>query len=271
MKFQLYSDVHLEFGYLNPQKHPDADVLVLAGDIITARSFYDHGNVGHKGMRFFKKVSQLFKHVIYVAGNHEHYHGKFEKTHGLLRQALRQFDNIHILDGESVEIDDVLFVGTTLFTNYRNGNPDAMHMAEVRMNDYRFIETVVPPTSPYTTSVKINSDFLLSRHIQELAKLCELADNHGKVAVVTHHAPTYKSLDTKYLSTGLDSCYASALENIILDRPQIKCWVHGHVHKTNNYEVGGCTVHSNPAGYPINTKGGRENSAFDRTYVVEIT
>jgi predicted phosphodiesterase len=104
MKIQLASDLHLEFHDLNLQNQNGADVLVLSGDICTAQDLHDHPNVfvdpwapgamddlrrqvgkAQRFRDFFKRVSFQFPHVIYVMGNHEHYHGKFDRSAAYLR------------------------------------------------------------------------------------------------------------------------------------------------------------------------------------------
>ena len=41
MKIQIVSDLHLEFSDINIKNGPDADVLILSGDIFVAEDLYD--------------------------------------------------------------------------------------------------------------------------------------------------------------------------------------------------------------------------------------
>ena len=83
MKIALASDVHLEFGPLEINNTDGADVLVLSGDICVARDLGDrdvHNLLGehtksHRYHTFFEYCATQFNHVIYIAGNHEHYNG----------------------------------------------------------------------------------------------------------------------------------------------------------------------------------------------------
>ena len=74
MKIQYCSDLHLEFAQ-NEKFLADnpiqavGDILVLAGDII----YWEPENFKH---RFFDYVSDHFKAVYYIPGNHEFYSGK---------------------------------------------------------------------------------------------------------------------------------------------------------------------------------------------------
>ena len=147
MKIQLASDVHLEFGPISLDNH-GADVLVLSGDICVAADLMsvDNNDVLDRFARsstihtFFQECCSRFKHVIYIMGNHEHYHGDFATTFGKLKERLGYLVNLHILEKESVMIDDVTFICGTLWTNMNKEDP--MTMAHVRgvMNDYRIID-----------------------------------------------------------------------------------------------------------------------------------
>ena len=114
MKFALASDVHLEFGPLELKNTENADVLVLAGDICVAKDLrekddvqFDRFDRNKKIHEFFQQACAEFPHVIYTAGNHEHYHGDFNDTYRNLRSYLGYLENLHILDKQSVKIEDV--------------------------------------------------------------------------------------------------------------------------------------------------------------------
>ena len=48
--------------------------------------------------------------------------------------------------------------------------------------------------------------------------------------MVTHHAPSYKSVAPEFLHTGTVGAYASDLEPIMYEHDNIVAWCHGHVH-----------------------------------------
>ena len=112
MKLALCSDLHLEFGDLVLTNTENADVLILSGDIMIASDLHDHpepevpytpevlktlGNrqiAAHKCRDFLKRVSNEFPHVIYIAGNHEYYHGNFPGSQKDLRNECAKFNKI---------------------------------------------------------------------------------------------------------------------------------------------------------------------------------
>jgi len=68
--------------------------------------------------------------------------------------------------------------------------------------------------------------------------------------VVGHHAPSKASTHPRYKDEfQLNGAYSSDLTEFILDRRQIKLWVHGHTHDAYDYMVGTTRVVCNPRGY----------------------
>lgn len=64
MKIICYSDLHFEFGWIfRPPADSDADLMILAGDIITCKDYTPLS-------RFLQNWQKL---VLYVMGNHEYY------------------------------------------------------------------------------------------------------------------------------------------------------------------------------------------------------
>jgi Icc-related predicted phosphoesterase len=72
------------------------------------------------------------------------------------------------------------------------------------------------------------------------------------VVVITHHAPSFMSISEQYRGPGdyhMNGGYASDLSEFILDHPQIKAFVHGHVHSQHSYDIGDTRILCNPRGY----------------------
>jgi hypothetical protein len=88
-----------------------------------------------------------------------------------------------------------------------------------------------------------------------------------KVWVLTHHAPSYQSVSTKYRSSGIaNGAYVSDLDDLILDHASIKYFSHGHTHESMDYMIGDCRVVCNPRGYyPTEV-----NENFNPNFEVEI-
>lgn len=290
MKIALCSDVHLEFGPISLENTGNAEVLILSGDICVARDLLEHdpyGLIPHtlsvRYHTFFQECCARFPHVIYIAGNHEHYHGDFGTTHEKLRQRLGYLKNLHILDKETFTLGDTTFIGGTLWTDMNKEDPNTLYAIRGVMNDYRQIQNsnemcsvrvFVPKDKPvgmtdeewlalpYEDRQRVEfkerpSHFIpetsVADHKLMLAAInkCVLEAPAGqRIVVVGHHAPTKSSTHPRYAGeTLINGAYSSDLSDFILDRPKIKLWTHGHTHEVWDYMVGSTRILCNPRGY----------------------
>jgi Icc-related predicted phosphoesterase len=263
MKISYLSDVHLEFlNWPDFSKETGGDVLLLAGDITTAAMFRPHrtDSDAKKHSKYLKKFKtdliDKYDAVYMVMGNHEHYNSIFKNTKQDLIDGFARHDlnKIRILDNDSVKIGDWTLVGATLWTDFNHADPFTMFTVEKGMNDYRLIGKEDVSDMNYfnrTSNRKIDAQFILEQHQTSLSYIYEVAKENDKVIVMTHHAPTSKSLNTDHSGNSLDYAYFSNLSDLILDRESIKFWIHGHTHMTVDYDVGQCRVLSNQRGYYI--------------------
>jgi len=275
MKIALCSDVHLEFGMTDKIKNPGGvDVLILSGDILVVRDLMDYDPYGivdfGKSTRyheFFADCVREFPHVVYVAGNHEHYHGDFKYTISDLKKRLAYLKNVHVLDKETFELDDVMFVGGTLWTDMNKEDPMTLHAISRMMNDFRCVENSNRVVNYKTFDDNENPDKPTFR--TRPARFCpeDAVEDHKKMlyyirivyedmppwkqmVVVGHHTPSHFSCHPKYKDDQLmNGGYHSDLSEFILDRPGIKLWTHGHTHEVFDYTIGDTRVVCNPRGY----------------------
>jgi Icc-related predicted phosphoesterase len=254
MKISYLSDLHLEWlNWPDFSKESGGDVLLLAGDITTAAMIRPHRTDAdaRKHSKYLKKFKtdliDKYDAVYMVMGNHEHYNSIFKNTKQDLLDGFARHDltKIRILDNDSVKIGDWTLIGATLWTDFNRADPFTMYVVEKGMNDYKLIrkEDVSDSTR------KIDAQFILEQHQTSLAYLYQVAKDNDKVIVMTHHAPTSKSLNTDHSGNNLDHAYFSNLSDLILDTDSIKYWIHGHTHMTVDYPVGQCRVLSNQRGY----------------------
>lgn len=277
MKIKLVSDLHLEFSDVNIPNNEGCDVLILSGDIMTAQDLHDHpeesinplvplGSRQQTASRFrdfFRRVSFQFPNVIYVAGNHEYYHGKFPDAIQYLKEECARYPNIHFLEMDTKEIDDVTFVGATLWTDMNRGDPITLHAIGDMMNDYRVVRN---SEHGYT---KLRPSHTLSRHRKSLEyiKTVVETDPTKKYVVVGHHAPSKLSVKPQYEDEHImNGAYSSDLSGFILDHPQIKLWTHGHTHDCFDYMLGSTRIVCNPRGY----EGYEPDSGWDVKIVLEV-
>jgi len=288
MKIAICSDVHLEFGQLELENTHNAEVLVLSGDICTAVDLRVTDSIlssakTDRYLDFFTACSRNFPHVVYVMGNHEHYHGDYATSAGILKDALKHLPNIHVLDKEVFTLGDYVFLGGTLWTDMNNEDEMTMNHVSRRMNDFQIcknslrevnFKTFEPKEKPegmsdedfnllpyeqrYKNVFKTREATLSPQDVVEdhKAMLKFIETNYNMTPpwmttiVVGHHAPSKSSEHPRYAhDTLMNGAYNSRLDQFIMDRPGIKLWTHGHTHEDFDYMIKGCRVVCNPRGY----------------------
>jgi len=262
MKIAVCSDLHLDFGSLTLENKDNADVLILSGDICVAKDLLELGSQRDKSEaihEFFKNCSGEFKHVIYITGNHEHYHGDFATTLRDLKYNLQYFQNLHILDKETVTLDGVTFIGGTLWTDMNESDPMTLNAIGSMMNDFRCVKNSNKKVSFRDADGNFHervAKFSPQDAVEDHNKMVDYiyhvvrGKDNQKFVVVGHHAPSKLSTHPRYQNeTLMNGGYSSDLSQFILDNPQIKLWTHGHTHETFDYVIGETRIVCNPRGY----------------------
>lgn len=267
MKIYVTSDIHLEFGDCDIKNEDNVDVLILSGDIMIAQDMHDHAEPANAieqsmmansqglGRRqqaaqrfrdFLKRASDQFPHVVYVAGNHEFYHGKWPIGLQYLRDECARFSNVYFMENDARTIDDVTFIGCTLWTDMNRGDPLTLHSVEGMMNDFQIIRN----SDHGFRALKPADVALAHRYSVEYIREAVRDKSDQKFVVVGHHAPSKASIKPRYAKDHLmNGAYSSDLSEFILDHPQIQLWTHGHTHDDFDYMVGTTRVVCNPRGY----------------------
>ena len=253
MRLNIVSDLHLsQAGLALPES--DAGLVVLAGDIARPEQAIEWAN-------------RLAKPVLYVPGNHEFYGASIPGTLARLRQ-LCAGTRVQLLDGDEVQIGNVRFLGATLWTDFQlygdgKGRASAVEAALRLMRDFQRIHADDAQTELFTPS---HSAALFARDAAWLAG--KLAEPHqGPTVVITHHAPSPRSVHPRFAGSPLNACFVSDAEHLLAGgRAQL--WIHGHTHDSFDYVLNGTRVVCNPRGYARD--GVNENAAFDPAFSVEV-
>jgi Icc-related predicted phosphoesterase len=274
MKIAVCSDIHLEFGTISLDNTEGADVLILGGDICVAKDLNNRDEYGvmdrwarsEKWHQFFQECCYRFPNVIYIMGNHEHYHGDYANTIARLRDKLGYLANLYILDKEMVKVGDVTFIGGTLWTDMNNEDPITLNAMSGMMNDFRCVtnsnrvvnyKTYNDPENPDIPTFKTRvasfspEDAVVDhKEMLEYIRLMIEGKFDQKFVVVGHHAPSKLSTHPRYADEVImNGGYSSSLEEFIMDHPQIKLWTHGHTHEDFDYMIGSTRIVCNPRGY----------------------
>ena len=258
MKIALGSDLHLEFGAIELHNTEAADVLILSGDILVAKHLNGVHHHDSRYRKFFKECCERFPRVIYVLGNHEHYAYDIQGTTAHLKRELIH-NNLYILDNETVDIDDYTFIGTTLWTNMNEEDSLTLYHVDSMMSDYRTILNSARTLNEYGKPARLTPEDTVVLHKKGMDYINHITYNRPnyKFVVVGHHCPSFKSVHPKYAHDKImNGAFASALDDFIAYRPQIRLWTHGHTHEPFDYVIGETRVVCNPRGY-----SGREPGA----------
>jgi predicted phosphohydrolase len=205
---------------------------VLAGDI-------DHGT---KGLDWARAA---FPHhpIVYVAGNHEYYGEAIPKLTDELRTRAAVLD-IAYLENDVADVAGVRFVGCTLWTDLELFGPhpwvaDAVLEAMV---DYRSIRV-----SPQYRRLRPGDTVRMHRTSRQWLEQV-LTESGAGTVVVTHHAPSARSLSPRYAQDPVSAAYASNLD-VLVETYAPALWIHGHTHYCVDYTIGSTRVVSNQRGY----------------------
>lgn len=250
MKIRVLSDLHLEFTDYVPADLPSCgeDLVVLAGDI----------GVGTDGIKW-AKLAIRDRPVVYVLGNHEFYQQDWDELL-VEAHAVAAGSNVTVLENESIEIAGLRILGCSLWTDFlamgRITASAAAAIAKEGMTDYRLIRR------------NRRRDALQPSHTMERCQQSrqwlegEIASASGPLLVVTHHAPTLRTLNPEFLLQLSNAAFHNDFDHLI--RPPVIACIHGHTHFSCREEVNGIPVISNQRGYP------REGAGFEWDFVINL-
>jgi predicted phosphodiesterase len=264
VKIQLLSDLHLEVHpHFVPVPAPEADVLVLAGDVGSYQSGSQLMDADFGLARFSPRLGWPVP-VLFVPGNHEYDAQDFDQAHARLQETCERL-GITFLERGVVNSTTLLpdsrsprlpvrFIGTTLWSDF-----DALAMAptsaqtttqalQLREKAYRAANFYLRKAA--TTR---HGQPMLAEQMRQQALLCQAwlrealaTPFEGQTVVITHFAPSLQSADPRYGRTPGTAGFCNALDALL---PQARLWLHGHLHCPSDYVVDGCRVVANPLGY----------------------
>ncbi len=196
----------------------------------------------------------------YVPGNHEFYGGAIDSVSAELER-LSAGSCIRMLDNSETVIGRVRFLGTTLWTDFElfgegQSRAEAMAQGQQFMRDFSRIRLTEDEDTVFSPE---SCAALFVRNARWLDAKLDVAHD-GPTVVITHHAPSRKSVHPRFAGSLLSACFVSDAERL-LGGDRVQLWIHGHTHDTFDYVVNGTRVLCNPRGYAKD--GVNENLLFD--------
>lgn len=241
MKIQYMSDLHLEFGAKRKFRiSPDADILILAGDIYTKPASL------HKFLKKLLKERRV--PILFTPGNHEYYgHHLGDAIYSEWRNAvIESGDWCYCLNNQSILIGKILFTGTTLYSDL--SNPQEALEVSYCLNDFRIV-------SGMTVGVW-QKKFLASKEYLTFA-LSILAQGKHKewpkpraTVIFSHFTPLRcaELTDPQFFGSLTNAGFASDLSELILEH-QPDVWIYGHNHYNKDFQLGKTRLVTNQLGY----------------------
>jgi predicted phosphodiesterase len=225
MNIQLISDLHYEFW--NDQiKIEDfiapADVLVVAGDLA----------VGPRNCAsLLNTLSKHYPHVVYVAGNHEYY------GYHLSEFKIGLPSNVHFLNPGKVKIDNVTFIGATLWTDFRH-DVKIKQLAARAIADFTRISNFSPERAASIS--KLEREYIKFQY----------EETQGKKVIITHFLPAIQCVSPYWALRGgeLNKYFANDMDEWV-ETLEDTTWLFGHTHDRINTRIGSTNLISNPYGY----------------------
>lgn len=233
---QVCSDIHLERDDISDISKiitPDAEILVLAGDIGNPmKSIYNN---------FLNYYSKLFNIIFIITGNHEYYGNSMIETNKKIEEICDLYDNIHFLNNKTFKYEGILFIGTTLWSLIPEDYTVYNQLSS--MNDFKLIKEF---TLEEYRKLFINNVKFIKNNLEENS------------IIITHHAPSMKCVAEEYKYDKVNCCFASDLDELFMNNKVIG-WIYGHTHnnlslisnekfmysncyRTNNYNLCGTVI-----------------------------
>ncbi len=236
--------------------------LIIAGDLWTSRKY-----LAFCGEHFWlATVAKRFYCVIFVLGNHDLWDSNISNEYNNVRNDLAKsgLTNVYLIQDSQIVIDNVKFLGGTLWTDMNKQDPlTRLSWQNAMANDRKYITI----GNAYH---KIKESDVLAAHFKTRSYIFDNAtrdNSNQKIVVISHHAPTNLSIDDRYADDTLRAGYYHSDIGNEIAYSEIDLWFHGHTHNSVNYLVHQCRVVNNPRGYHYDDM---LNKQFDETHLFNI-
>ena len=224
MRLQLLSDLHLETENFEPQPAPDAELLVLGGDIDSTWAGYE-----------------LFRGwpvpVLVLPGNHEFDGRDIDAALPALRAHCAGL-GLTLLERESVVLTSaagrrVRFTATTRWSDFDLFGAAQRDRALRAAGYFMKVMKATRHGAPFDADA-VREEALASRAwlAEELAR--PAAGAWDATVAVTHFAPSLRSADPRYGKQPGTASFCNADDDLL---PRADVWVHGHLHCRHDYTV----------------------------------
>jgi hypothetical protein len=224
VKIQLLSDLHLETEAFDPLPHPDADLLVLAGDIDSS-------------WNALERFAGWPVPALFVAGNHEFDGRELNDAWPALRDRCARV-GLRLLEREATVMRapdgrSLRFVGTVRWCDFDAFGPTRFESA---LRAGRYFQRVMQATrdgAPFDAEA-VRREALVCRDWLAATLAEEAAGRWDATIAITHFAPSLRSADPRYGKQSGTASFCNADDALL---PGATLWLHGHLHCRHDYRV----------------------------------
>lgn len=284
-QFDYISDVHIDFWLgdtdiksnkfqrkldffmnsvlcLDPDK---SNTIIIAGDI---------GHYFKQNTAFLLRLKDYYKNIVITYGNHDMYlvslkqQEQYNYSSYSRLSELKQFcidNDIHFLDGDTVELDGIKIGGTGMSWDYSYAEQfDGYDKENTKklfrdvMNDSRLIMQSKPLYTHLPYGRKLRDNFWDQEEFfkEQYQKLSLISDVD---VMVTHYGPIIPDgMPDMYRNETSTFYYFNGISDIQRINPKV--WIFGHTHDYYDFDVGTTRMLCNPLGYPNENKYGTVNT-----------
>jgi Calcineurin-like phosphoesterase len=224
VRIQLLSDLHLESEAFEPMPHPEAELLVLAGDIDAT-------------WRGYERFAGWPVPVLAVAGNHEFDGRELDAAWPALHEHCARC-GITLLERDSRVLTArdgrrVRFLGTVRWCDF-DGLGTAQRMRAMRAGAYfQRVMRAMKGGLPFDADAVRRAALACRSWLAQA--LAEPAEGRWDTTVaITHFAPSLRSVDPRYGLMPSTASFCNADDTLL---PSAALWMHGHLHCRHDYRV----------------------------------
>jgi hypothetical protein len=225
MRLQLLSDLHLETETFEPVPAPEAEMLVLAGDI----------DANWQGLDRFADWPVP---VLMVAGNHEFDLREIDAAWDGLRQRCEAL-GIELLEQQERLLGDdrgrqIRFLGTVRWSDFDLFGA-AQRERSMRAGAYftRVQKSTVKGGQPFDAEA-VRTAGQVCRTWLEQALAQPAQGRWDATVVITHFAPSLRCADPRYGRQPGTASFCNADDDLL---PRADLWLHGHLHCRHDFRI----------------------------------
>lgn len=255
VRIQFISDIHLEILNMSElwfKYYPiDCDILCICGGI---------GNpYSHVFWSFIKYVRRNARYVLLVTGNHDYWRSNLSQIDHYIKEKLKTFNNVFLLQKDTFIFEDYVFLGCTLWSH-------------VPTKFWKRFEHSFPDFSKIDYFSPLFMNIIHNDHKTWLKDTLEKCRKQNlKPIVLTHYSPVFNiSTSLKHKNSVTQYMFSSDMSELF---PLVHTWAFGHTHydvkghmfRVRDHSIVFSTVFvTNQRGYP-----NRVNKHFDPNFIYD--